>query len=176
MGNNNLIIIASIFAAGVFATAAVAHQQTHHQHGAHVHGQVKMSIAAVGGELLIEWHTPAGDVFGFEHPLQSPQQTDKIEQELAWLESGGWIDSEALRACELQQVTVHTDLLNDAHTGHADVEVLMHWQCAQNVSLNGLKVSLFDRYQKLESIHFDWLNETEAGSGVLTTPDQQIRL
>lgn len=162
-----LICLASI--------SVYAHDDSYHEHGAHVHGRVYMAIAAADNELVIGWHVPAGDIFGFEHAPESAAQREAIEKELAWLNSAAWVRFNGSDSCEKVQADAQTDLLDPEHSGHGDVEVSFHWQCSAPVNLNGMSLHLFERYSALESVHFDWLENHAAGSGTLEAPHQQLR-
>ena len=79
MGRRLLSIVASLW---VLTCAAAA------QHSAHVHGIAALNLAIEGGELEIEFVSPAGNIVGFEHEAVTPGERRAIRDAIEQLKEG----------------------------------------------------------------------------------------
>ena len=79
MGRRLLSIVASLWV----LTCAAAAQQS-----AHVHGIAALNLAIEGGELEIEFVSPAGNIVGFEHEAVTPGERRAIRDAIEQLKEG----------------------------------------------------------------------------------------
>ncbi|MDW6002826.1 zinc uptake protein ZrgA [Vibrio mangrovi] len=100
---HNLAILAGLI------TAASAHaEENFRQHEAHVHGVVEMNIAQDANELLVEITSPGMDIVGFEHPPQTPQEHQALDQAMELLEQAdNLITINTQAGCKLEHSDVH---------------------------------------------------------------------
>ncbi|RUO29605.1 ZrgA family zinc uptake protein [Aliidiomarina soli] len=159
-------------------TLAVAHSDdTHHrQHGTHVHGEAQASLASIELEVMLTLVVPAGDILGLERAPATTQEAEDITSHLDWLKQARWLDEETARTCQATQRHAFTPLLNSEHSGHADIEVEIHWQC-EDTRPRQLDASAFlARYSKIDRIELQWLTQTNHGHSSLNASQPGLRL
>lgn len=154
-----------------------SHNHAHtHSHGAHVHGEVAVSIAAVDNELMISWRSPAGDVVGFEHAPENDEQREEIERQLAWLATADWVSFDGRSQCSLADAQAQSEQLQADRSGHNDIYVDLHWRCNESLSLRQVSLDITDRFPALTTIRYEWVTESQAGSGSVESSLGTIRL
>lgn len=149
--------------------AHTPHSDEHRQHGAHVHGELALSIAIVERDIMMTWQVPAGDVVGFEHPPENTEQRQKIERQLAWIESAQWLHFEGIDACTLNTASATSDQLQDGASGHNDIEATFEWRCPNPLQLSELTIDIHQRYPAISKIRYEWLTERQAGTGTVAS-------
>ncbi len=88
-----------------------SHEKEHRQHDAHVHGAAKLTIVSEGKELLIELHSPAMNILGFEHSPKNDQQKALIVKTGNILSNiDNVITLPASSKCELEHAEIEGDL------------------------------------------------------------------
>ncbi|WNJ96304.1 DUF2796 domain-containing protein [Vibrio ruber] len=98
--------------AGLITAVSAQAEEGFRQHEAHVHGVVEMNIAQDADALLVEITSPGMDVVGFEHPPQTAQEHQALDQATALLEQADnliTINTEA--GCTLE----HSNVRQTAH-------------------------------------------------------------
>ena len=92
-------------------------------HEAHVHGHAELSIASEGHELIMELHSPAMNIVGFEHQPSNKEQRQAIEKaEQTFKQASTLFSINPEAHCHLEQITVKSALLaeNEHHEDHHD--------------------------------------------------------
>ena len=106
MGHRLLSIVASLWV----LTCAAAAQQS-----AHVHGIAALNLAIEGGELEIEFVSPAGNIVGFEHEAVTPGERRAIRDAIEQLKEGNALfDLPHAASCSLH--------VADVEHGHQEEE------------------------------------------------------
>ncbi|MBD3820709.1 MAG: DUF2796 domain-containing protein [Thiotrichales bacterium] len=106
-------------------------------HEAHEHGVANLTLAQSGEKLLLSIHSPAYNVFGFEHAPVTEAEKALVKTHLQALSSGKQIDGKLLirfnaeAQCELKRVDVGNPFhaqdearkeANEAATHHDDAD------------------------------------------------------
>ena len=85
------------------SVAAVSQAETAHQHGV-----ADLNIAMSNNDLLIEWHTPADNILGFEFMPKTDQQKQTLSDSLSLLKQPSSLFEIPKQAqCDLKQTQVH---------------------------------------------------------------------
>ena len=58
---------------------ATVNAETSREHAAHEHGHAAMDLILDGEEMLLEIHSPAYNLFGFEHAPNTAEQKAQVE-------------------------------------------------------------------------------------------------
>ena len=129
MKPSGIILVSSLLAPLVLVSPGASagdrhdhdHDHDHRQHGAHVHGIAALNLALEGGEVHIEFDSPAANIVGFEHAPSSEADHAALDQAVAVLKDGDSLfrfNTEA--GCRMEKVDVASSLLEAGHAEHAD--------------------------------------------------------
>ncbi|ASA56137.1 zinc uptake protein ZrgA [Vibrio gazogenes] len=103
--------------AGLITAVSAQAEEGFRQHEAHVHGVVEMNVAQDADALLVEITAPGMDVVGFEHPPQTTQEHQALDQAMALLEQADdLITINSAAGCTLE----HSNVRQTSH--HHDHE------------------------------------------------------
>lgn len=133
------------------------HHHAHaHQEEAHVHGLAELHIAIEGNALLMQLHTPAYNLIGFEHQPTTESEKQQLAQAVAMLNA---IDTlfglPADAGCVVQSTIIQSSLLETqahAHGEHADFSAEYSLNCASPDALTHLDLSLTEHFPLMETI------------------------
>lgn len=168
-------------------SASVAIPQTR-QHDAHVHGIGMLNIAVAGDELVIELHSPAANIVGFEHAPAHEEQQHAISEATALLEQGEKLFSlPAAAQCTLTDVQVENDMTHgqgedDTHhrhedeQAHSEFEATYHFDCARAGKLTTIDVQLFSHFPGFEALEVQLLTPTRQTAAALNAQQRRIAL
>jgi len=86
-------------------------------HSAHEHGHAKLTLVIEGDEVVMEFHSPAMNIVGFEHQPSSHDEKHAVEEAVqGFKENKGLFLFNAEAGCALEHSEVETALLEkDAH-------------------------------------------------------------
>jgi len=157
--------IPGVFFAGILLITtlplfAVEHE-VHEQHAAHVHGQAELLVAIDSRLMQIEFHSPAFNLLGFEHPPRNLQETEQLANAAQLLEQGDVLFSLPHQAgCKLQKVDTQIPFGqasakdHEAHTAEAHADFSGHYlfDCQTPKELRQFKVKLFDLFPLIGEI------------------------
>lgn len=122
-------------------------------HRAHVHGVAQLEVAADGPVLQVTVHGPLDNILGFEHAPRTAREKQAYAAMLERLRAGGeWFVPNAEAGCVREAQDVEHD--REGNDRHADIELSMHWRCAEPARLTSVGVavwSLMPRLQRLEA-------------------------
>lgn len=150
-------------------------QHEHRQHEAHVHGLATMNLVHEDSTVMIELQTPAMNVLGFEHKPQTPEQEQQLARAKAVLSDADNIVKLAGGNCRLQDMQLNMPEMQEDY-GHADIDVHLHYACAQEAGVITLDVQLFEHFPGFEQIRLQWIVQGSQGSSVLTADRHSRRI
>lgn len=100
----------------------VGQAQIERQHAAHVHGQGQASLAFDGPSWTLFLELPGFNVVGFEHPPNTEQQQQTLDEAIAFLEGGTWLSFNPEGQCRLSELELlslgYASTDHDAHHDH----------------------------------------------------------
>ena len=144
-GSARLFALAVLFVLAWQAPPAQAGGQ------AHQHGVARLDIAVDAGEITLQFSTPLDNLLGFERAPRTDAERAQVESLVARLRDGAtmWrIDPAA--GCRLAGVTLDSAVLklgrpvgSAGEAGHADLEGVYAFRCADTARAGYLDVGLF---------------------------------
>lgn len=193
---------------GVLATSmslcAWAEDDHYHQQSAHVHGLGTMNVAVDGNSLFLELEIPAQNLVGFEHAPETEAQAEAVKKVEQRLRAGRDLFQPSTQAgCELQDVTIHSALLNDEATDptdahqdshhddhhpeehraaddepdlHADFELYYQYSCRESEQLTTLELTLFRHFPGLERLAVQFIGHGGQGHQELSAQKPVLTL
>jgi hypothetical protein len=190
----NITIIAAAITASLSPAFA---SETFRQHEAHEHGHVVFNIAQDNNDLLIEITAPGMDVFGFEHPPQTPDEQQRVDQALELLQqSSVMIALNPQANCKIEQVDVtqtgdaeHMNEHNHAHEAHANndtqpnhehehehgsVNIQYQFTCQDMMQLTDLSTDWFKHFTHTTEIDASLLMDKKQFATELTAENPHI--
>ncbi|MDA0360960.1 MAG: DUF2796 domain-containing protein [Proteobacteria bacterium] len=159
---------------------------------AHVHGMSDLTIAVEGGEIEIEFESPAMNIVGFEYKAQSARDIEAAERAAVVLEQHDKVFTFIGTTCELIDSSVDVSgVLNvahddhdthddhDAHDGsesdaHSDISAAYHFSCDDALKLSAIQFHLFELFEGIEEIRTMWLREGKQGAITLTPKASRV--
>lgn len=159
--------------------------QPHHHHGRHLHGEATLQVALVANNLLLEFHSPAINLTGFEHHPREPEQWQAlryVEQLLAQPEQRFLLSGSDCRLTEKQlNIPFHaedtgTDQPPHEHEEHPDISASYHYQCPHPEKLESIDTDLFSVFPGIRKIRTSWVFPSGQGSAEWTPGDSQLEV
>jgi len=170
------------------SVAAVSQAETAHQHGV-----ADLNIAMSNNDLLIEWHTPADNILGFEFMPKTDQQKQTLSDSLSLLKQPSSLFEIPKQAqCDLKQTQIdnpfeskkmaendhkehehkeheHKEHGHDEDETHAEFDVQYSYHCQQPDYLTGLKINgVFKHFPRVETLNVAWLNDSQQSAATVT--------
>lgn len=164
--------------------------------GSHQHGIAQLDVVLDGDELLIDWHTPAANLLGFEHAPRSAAEHQALRQLRETLQEGATLFAlPAAAQCTPHTVQLSSRLFEAAdhaqhHDDHAqaataqgaseagehsDIHAHYRFTCRQPSALDGLALDgLFQRFAGLERLQVQLIGPS--GQQGLTLDGRHSRL
>ncbi|MDV2858529.1 DUF2796 domain-containing protein [Oceanimonas sp. CAM02] len=155
----------------------------HAQHGVHEHGFGQLNLVLSQQQLVLELHSPAADIVGFEHNPATGEEQAAYDQALQKAQHAAALFTlPASAGCELQQTRhieqedhehgEHQHEEHDHEHGHTDIQLHYSWQCSQPDALNALDASgLFTQFPSFHRIELQGI--VPAGQIAATLTAQQ---
>ncbi|OOG21795.1 hypothetical protein B1C78_15990 [Thioalkalivibrio denitrificans] len=171
--------------------------QEHRHHGAHVHGVAELNIVLDGTTLLVELHSPAHNLVGFEHPPRTEAQHQALTRARAALEDADRVFSlPAAAACSLIGVEAESVLFGKSHDHrnhahhhkhdhdhdhkpgnehqHADIHVHYEFHCTNVNALRYMDMLLFESFPGTERLRVQRIGR--GGQDATTLTPERNRL
>ncbi|TXH37377.1 MAG: DUF2796 domain-containing protein [Burkholderiaceae bacterium] len=143
--------------------------------GAHQHGVAQLEVAADGNSLTVTLDTPLDNLLGFERGPRTDAERKAVQAMAQRLrDAARLVVPAAAASCQLQGVGLASDVIapgllaatpaaaasatpatapSAAGSGHADLEVVFRFQCAQPQALKSLDVTgLFQAHPRLKQL------------------------
>ncbi len=139
--------------------------------GAHQHGVARLEVAVDGNGLTVTLDTPLDNLLGFERGPRTDAERKAVQAMAQRLRNAATLVVPAAAAsCQLQGVDLASDVIAPALLavapaaaaappaapaggGHADLEAVFRFQCAQPPALKSLDVAgLFQAYPRLKQL------------------------
>lgn len=139
----------------------------HRHHGAHVHGMATLDLVMDGQELMLHLQSPLMNFLGFEHQPETEQQKAIYHDMLQQLEMLDVLLTVEGSTCKAESIEIDEPFDSQGQAGHADLDVSYFVRCEQPDNITGLKINLFDVYNRLETLQVQM---------VLPTGQQQLEL
>jgi hypothetical protein len=190
------VLVMALIAAGGRADDA----PTHRQHAAHAHGIGRLNLALEDRGLYIELHSPAANLFGFEHAPSSEDEHTTRHNAVARLRQGDRLFRVVETAgCRMTGVELDSPLLDAAaaeeqhlHTGpeehardpgddhphdadHADITAEYHFVCAYPGRIDQLIVGLFEAFPGTEQLAVQYIIGGRQGAATLSPANPVLR-
>lgn len=128
-------------------------------HKPHEHGVVKLDVALDGGELTLVVEMPLDSLVGFERAPRTDAERQAAVAALARMRDGAALFRlDAAARCSLRSATVEAPVLEAAPGatgpagGHADLEAVYVFACAEPSRLAALDVRLFEAFRRVDRI------------------------
>ena len=138
-------VLAALLVCAVLAPSAQAAGR------AHQHGVARLDMAVDPGEITLQFSTPLDNLLGFERAPRTDAERAQVQSLVARLRAGEtmWrIDPSA--GCQLTGVTLASAVLklgrsvaSAGDAGHADLEGVYTFRCADTARAGHLDVGLF---------------------------------
>ncbi|WP_330925560.1 DUF2796 domain-containing protein [Candidatus Sororendozoicomonas aggregata] len=180
------------------ALATTAQAEIRH-HEAHVHGHGELNLAIDNQTLYLELSVPAHDIVGFES-IKTDQQQATLDDALKQLETPGlWtlpeaaacgmVSARAIAGHEQHDHEKHNHSHDhdahehnhdhDAHQqngNHMDISATYIYQCTHPKAINQLGTTLFDQFERSETIKVQALTDQGQQSGTLSRKQPKVSL
>lgn len=161
------------------STAAVSQAETAHQHGV-----ADLNIAISKNDLVIELHTPADNVLGFEFMPKTDQQKQTLSHSISLLKQPGLLfDIPKQAQCDLKKTQIDNPFepeksdendhkkhdQHDEHETHTEFEIQYSYHCQQPRYLTALKTNgLFKSFSNFVTLKVQWLSDTQQSATTVT--------
>lgn len=132
----------------------------------HEHGVVRLDVGVDGSRLSVAMTAALDNWLGFERAPRSDAERKAAAEVLARLrnptQGAPLFTADAGAQCKLSKAEVSAPVLEapsgttpkpPTGSGHADLEALYEFQCAQPAALKSLEIGLFDAYKRIQRIH-----------------------
>lgn len=125
---------------------------------AHVHGQAQLEVVLDGNALQVTLSAPLDSIVGFEHAPRSAAQRQAAQAALRSLADPAQLFSLPPAAgCALQDKSVDAPTLQaapgtDKAGEHADLDATWRFSCSVPAQLDGVKLTLFERFAPLKRL------------------------
>jgi len=153
---------------------AHTHEESYVSHEAHVHGEAEMTIIIQGGDIAIEFKTPAVNLLGFEHEPESDLQRNKLDVAILDLQDpSSWLQFNG-GDCQLTSTNAGSTFGDAAPQEHNSLYSDYVYRCQQPQSLKSLSVLISTSYPGVEHIDVQWIKSGEQGSEELSHNKTQL--
>ena len=153
-------------------------------HKAHSHGHGKLFLATSENGFEVEIKLPGVDIVGFEHQPHSKEEKRKVQSAVEFFKNSksNVVLSQASGCSPEGEAKVKTSLAenrkhNHGHqhqkskshkSEHAEFQISYKFKCSKIVELKFLKLLIFEKYSRLESIKAEAVTETGQFSATLS--------
>ena len=169
----------------IFFTGFSNAESEYRQQDVHQHGKAELSIAISKQDVIIELHSPAYNILGFEHQPKTEQQEQILVNAVTLLKTADKVVEISKSAqCLLKSVELespfnsHHKNKNEEHHGedtHNDFTVVYQYKCKQSKRLSQINFKpLFDNLPSFEHLDVQWLNENQQSAKYLNSNNSQI--
>ncbi len=150
---------------------------------AHQHGVADLNIAWSGQEVVIELHSPADNILGFEHQPKTDAQQRQLVTSLSQLKQSDTLFGFPNAAnCVLKTATIDNPFamtnsteLEHHDEEHSDISASYLYQCQQSQQFTSLDVQgLFKHFPRVETLKVQWVSEQGQSATKLTQEDTYI--
>ncbi len=170
------------------SVATVSQAETAHQHGV-----ADLNIAISKNDLVIELHTPADNILGFEFMPKTDQQKQKLNHSLSLLKQPDSLFEISKQAqCDLKQTQINNPFepkkmdenahkkhdqhdehdqheKHDEHETHTEFEIQYSYHCQQPNHLTDLKTNgLFKHFPNFVTLKVQWVNNSQQSATTVT--------
>ena len=156
------------------------------QQEAHVHGFAEINLAIEGGELQIEFVSPAESIVGFEYAPSTDAERHTLEDAIALLRTPDKLgDMPASARCKGHEAEAerhaegdHDEHAHDEHGEevHSAFHAHYHFDCANPGSIKKIGVTLFKTWPRIEKVRVQALTPSGQTGGNIEARDPVIRL
>ena len=155
--------------------------------GAHIHGEAALFVIYAGGQLLIEFESPAMSLLGFEHYPHDEEQKARVVEVAHQLSAVDQLFSIAGGDCQVNERHVempfaekHHDHENHAAgkviSSHSDVFATYDFKCTDSGRLRGIELKIFNRFPGLQRLNAQWADQDGQSARILTAEETYIPL
>jgi hypothetical protein len=148
--------------------------QKHSEHAKslnpHVHGKAELHIVLDDNQLSVELHSPAMNLLGFEHDIQSSEDQKKVEYTRTRLENPNALFLFNDGECVPKQQSAD---FSDTHS-HNDIEATYLYVCEKPDSLHLAKIFLLDVFPNITSLQVQWIIHNRQGETTLNHEHNEI--
>lgn len=128
------------------------HDEGHRHHGAHVHGMATLDVVMDGQELMMHLKSPLMNFAGFEHQPETEQQKAIYQDMLQQFELIDTMLEVQGASCIVESIEVEDAFATPDEIEHAELEASYFLRCESPQNITGLKINLFDFYNRLEKL------------------------
>lgn len=161
-----------------------AHDGHSHNPAAHQHGVGHLNLVLDGSQLMIELHTPAEDLLGFEHAPRTPEQRARTAELQVILKQPEKLFALPPAArCSLASVELHSSLFAGPPQAapepagqHADIQAHYQFSCAAVQHLQQLDVTLFQQFPGSQRLLLQAITPNGQYGDELSVTHHRIRL
>ena len=155
---------------------------------AHEHGVMKLDVAVEGSTLSIALESPLDSFLGFERAPRTEAERKAAADLLTRLrgpdKGSPLFTLDAAAQCNLNKTDVQAPVLEGpigkdakaAKEGHADLDAIYTYTCAQPAQLKNLDLGLFETFRRLQRIDVQVAGTQGQSKLTLTRPARNIRL
>ncbi len=157
------------------------------QQNAHQHGKAELAIAISKEDVIIELHSPAHNILGFEHQPKTEKQQQLLANAITRLKTTDNILIIPKSAqCKLKSVEVESPFSHkndeihhheeEAHEeAHSEFEVIYQYQCGDNKHLTNVNLKpLFENFPGFEQLDVQWLSNNKQSAKTLSINNSHI--
>jgi hypothetical protein len=183
------MVFCPVFLSCISANAAVhaeAHPEEFEQHAAHEHGKVTINLAVQEQQLVIELHSPAVNVVGFEHEPRTDDERAAVRTASDLLKSGKGLfglpkdalcvfEGADIKAPKWEQ-SPEEHGAHDEHEHHADYEARFTYRCEAPGNLTWIEPWLLDKLRNVVEARVNVATATGQQSGVVKSGHAHVSL
>lgn len=125
------------------------------EHGAHLHGYAKVTMGFDGKNGKIEFHAPAGAIYGFEYIAKSAKDKANKEQSLKKLSEKV---SEMIQFDHSLKCEINMDMYEvDQKDNHADIDVEYNVKCDKSPADSVVTFNVQKVFPRIKTVKVDVL-------------------
>ncbi len=136
--------------------ASIAGAQAQH---AHVHGLVKLDVAVDGPTLTIAIDSPLDNIVGFERAPRNDAEKKIVAQVVTQLRTpDALFGIDPAAGCKAAQIDLDAPVIGlgesgaSRDTGHADLDAVYTFACADAAKARGITLKLFDAFRTVRRV------------------------
>lgn len=158
--------------------ASASHAQTK----AHEHGALKVDVAIEGNKLSIDLEMPLDNLVGFERAPRTDAERKSADAALARMRAGADLFKPNAEAqCAAKDTKVEAAMLEPGAkgapaSGHADLDAIYVFECAQPAQLTTLDIGIFDAFKRAKRIDVQIAGPKGQSKVVLRAPARRVQL
>ena len=153
----------------------------HREQRAHEHGVAEFNIALAETTVTLELHSPAYNLFGFEHSPNTAEQQQAVTERLATLtKTTVLFEFDPKTACVLLTADIQNPFEHgvesheDDETEHTDIELTYHYRCSETVNSLDLQ-GLLTQFPYFDTLKVQWVSEAQQGAQTITQKNSRIQ-